>query len=364
MNIFKFLIINIIVTPLNLFAIEATHLLHPGATFVTTASGRSCSTFTVTRDTLSCNPALFAHFKSSGIQFSMTGKAEGDSIETGKKLILEPITEAEIRNLFQKNPYNSFGFNSNISFFNPLFKLSYSPYFLLGDISIYNPAFPEITTNLLKRSTLSFSSGGDISEIFGNKDIEVNFGYVASFYSQIKSNNQFTLFDLASKKPDTLIPFQKSKGLTIDIGSLILFKELYELKISSQIKNIMSKEKIDVQFANSSTRLQNLYLLETYSLLGIGKSFKSSYGQIEFNIENFFSNYYTSYDFYRTSLGLNYSLGLFSVISSIGKYYQSTGLHFLSENFNVGLTFTRENNIGNYQYKKENSVYLGMDINL
>lgn len=346
------------------FSIEATHLIYPGATFITTVTGRSCSTFAVTRDSVNCNPALFTHFKSSGVQFSLIGKAEGNSIETGKKLILEPITETQLRQLFQKNSFNSFSFNSNISFFNPLFKLTYSPYLILGDISIFNPAFPEISLNLIKRSILTFSSGGDYSWIFGNKNVEFSMGQNINFYNQSHSNAQFTLYDLATNAPEKLIVFKKSKGFTLDFGTELVLKNFYSIKISNQLKNIFSKEKIDPTYASSSTRLQNLYLFEPYSQLGIGKEFTTRAGRFEFNIENYFSEFYQSYDLTQTALGVNYSIGLFSFLGSFSKNYQSTGMHFLSENFDVGIAYVQEKNIGSYQSTPEKSVFLGVDVNL
>ena len=364
MTFISALLITIFLWTNSVYAIEATHLILPGGTFTTTVTGRSCSTFNVTKDSLSCNPALFTHFKSSGIKFSLIGKAEGDSIETGKRLVLEPINEDEIRRLFQKNSYNSFSFNSSIGFFNPKFSLSYSPYYILGDISIFNPAFPEVSVNLLKRSTLSLSSGGDFSKTLGNSEIEWSLGQTTNFYSQTESNSKFTLFDLAFNPPDKLIPFHDSRGITLDLGSILVLKDIGEIKISNQLKNLFSKDKIDKNFASSSTRLQNLYLLEPYALLGLGKNFNTSYGGFEVNIENFFSEYYTEYDFNKTSLGMQYSLGLFSLLGSISNRYQSLGMHFLSESFNVGIAFMREKNIENYQAHPENAVYLGMDVNL
>ncbi len=345
-------------------AIETTHLIHPGSTFITTVTGRSCSTFVVSRDAINCNPALFTHFKSSGVQFSLIGKAEGDSIETGKRLVLEPITEDQIRKLFQKNSFNSFSFNSNIGFFNPLFKLSYSPYLILGDILILNPAFPEVSLNLIKRSVLTLSSGGDFSGIFGSNDVEFNIGQNINFYSEISANNKFTLYDLSTTNPDKLVTFQKKKGVTLDLGTELVLKNFYELKISSQLKNLFAKDKINKTYSISSTRLQNLYLFEPYAQLGIGKNITTQYGRFEMNIENYFAEYYKEYDPVMTSIGLNYTLGLFSFLGSASKNYQSLGMHFLSQNFDVGIAYILEKNIGKYQSNPEKSVFLGVDINL
>ncbi|MBC7713719.1 MAG: hypothetical protein H7177_10285 [Rhizobacter sp.] len=348
----------------NLHAIEVTHIVSPGGNFLTTSTARSCSTFSVDRDSVSCNPALYALSQAQGLQLSIVGKAEGSSIDTGKKLIFEPITESLIKDLFQKNSYNSFSFNSSISFFTPYFKLSYSPYFALADILIFNPAFPEISLALTNRSTLSLTSGFSLNPLFNSKSIDLNFGYTLNFYQQTISQSRFSLFDLSSTKPDQLIKFTDKKGITPDLGTLLELKDLYSLKISAQIKNIATKYKINEERAASAYYLEHKYIFETYSQLGIGKNFQTQYGGVNFNIEGFFESYYKSFDFSRTTVGLRYDLGLFALLSSISKNYRTFGMHFLSQNFDVGLTYISEKNIGRYQQNFDNGAYLGVDFNL
>lgn len=351
----------------DLYAIEVTHVLNPGGNFLTATTARSCSTFSVDRDSISCNPALFALANTSGLQLGIIGKAEGSSIDTGKKLIFEPITEGLIKDLFQKNSYNSFSFTTNISFFTPYFKLSYSPYFALADLLIFNPAFPEISLALTNRSTLSLTSGFSLNPIFssnGGKDVDVNFGYTLNYYQQTLSHNRFSLFDLSTSKPEQLITFTDQKGFTPDVGTLIELKNFYSLKFSAQIKNIATKYKIDKNRESSAYYLEHKYLFETYSQAGIGKNFQTAWGGININAEGFFENYFSSFDYSRTVVSLRYDLGLFFLISAYSKNYKTFGMHFLSQNFDVGLTYMNERNIGNYQRNADDAVYLGIDFNL
>lgn len=348
----------------NLYAIEVTHVVSPGGNFLTASTGRSCSTFSVDRDSLSCNPAFFALAKTSGLQLSIVGKAEGSSIDTGKKLIFEPINENLIKGLFQKNSYNSFSFNSNISFFTPYFKLSYSPYFALADIFIFNPAFPEVSLALINRSTLSLSSGFSLNPLVNSGLVDLSFGYAVNYYQQTASHNRFSLYDLSTTKPDQLIKFSDKKGVTPDIGFLLELKKLYSIKISTQVKNIATTYKLDKARASSAYYLEHKYIFETYSQVGIGKNFQTKYGGININIENFFEGYYQSFDYSRTTLGIRYDLGLFAILSAISKNYKTFGMHFLSQNFDIGLTYMNEKNIGKYQKNADNAVYLGVDFNL
>jgi hypothetical protein len=347
-----------------LHAIEVTHIVSPGGNFLTASTARSCSTFSVDRDSLSCNPALYALSQTSGLQLSIVGKAEGNSIDTGKKLIFEPISESLIKNLFQQNAYNSFSFNTNISFFTPYFKLSYSPYFALADIYIFNPSFPEISLALTNRSTLSLTSGFSLNPLFNTKNIDFNFGYTLSYYKQTISQDRFSLFDLSTTKPDQLIKFKDIKGFTPDIGTLLELKNFYSIKLSAQLKNIGTKYKVSKSRSSSAYNLEHKYIFETYGQVGIGKNFQTRWGGINFNIEGFFEDYFESFDVSRTTAALRYDLGLFSFLTSISKNYKTAGMHFLSQNFDVGLTYMNERNIGKYQRKADNAVYLGIDFNL
>ncbi len=78
----------------------------------------ACSTYIGVSNSLPCNPALFSSLKQQGIFVNLLGKAHGDSIETGKHLLLNPITECSLRELFGKSYYNSFTFSSKSKYEN------------------------------------------------------------------------------------------------------------------------------------------------------------------------------------------------------------------------------------------------------
>lgn len=348
----------------SVLAIEVTHIVNPGGNFLTATTARSCSTFSVDRDSISCNPALFALSKTAGLQLSVVGKAEGSSIDTGKKLIFEPITESLIKDLFQKNSYNSFSFNTNIGFFTPYFKLSYSPYFALADILIFNPAFPEISLALTNRSTLSLTSGFSLNPLVSSSAVDWNLGYSINYFQQTYSHDRFTLYDLSTTKPEQLIKFKDKKGISPDIGTLLELKDFYSIKLSAQIKNIATNYTIDKSRASSAYYLEHKYIFETYSQAGVGKNFQTDWGGININLESFFESYFKSYDYSRSVLAFRYDLGLFSLLSAVSKNYKTFGMHFLSQNFDIGVSYINERNIGTYQQQADQAVYLGVDFNL
>ena len=142
------------------------------------------------------------------------------------------------------------------------------------------------------------------------------------------------------------------------------FKNLYSLKISAQIKNIGTKYKINKERASSAFYLEHKYIFETYSQSGIGKNFQTRWGGLNFNVEGFFEDYFQTFDVSRTVASFRYDLGLFSILSAYSKNYKTFGMHFLSQNFDVGVTYMTEKNIGNSQKAKDKAVYLGLDINL
>ena len=98
--------------------------------------------------------------------------------------------------------------------------------------------------------------------------------------------------------------------------------------------------------------------------MGIGKNIQTKWGGININLESFFEDYFHSLDYSRSTLGLRYDLGLFYLLSALSVNYKTFGMHFLSQNFDVGLTYMNERNIGKFQKKADNAVYLGIDFNL
>jgi hypothetical protein len=138
-----------------------------------------------------------------------------------------------------------------------------------------------------------------------------------SYYQQTISHDRFSLFDLSASKPEQLIKFIKTNGISPDVGTLLELKEFYQLKFSAQIKNIATKYKIDKNHEASAYYLEHKYLFETYSQMGVGKNFQTKWGGVNINVEGFFEDYFRTFDYSRTVLALRYDLGLFFLLSAI-----------------------------------------------
>ena len=85
-----------------LYALTITHQLRPNGNFDTLSLANACSTITGTSFSVRCNPALFPYSKEEGILITGAGKSDGDSIDNGRDLIFDPITEPLIAASFRK----------------------------------------------------------------------------------------------------------------------------------------------------------------------------------------------------------------------------------------------------------------------
>ncbi len=324
--------------------------------------GSACSTTEGAEFSIKCNPALFPYTDEEGIVLSVIGKSDGDSIDNGQDLIFDPISEQLIRKLFQDKNYTSFTFNGDIEFKNSLFNLTYSPYYLLADLYLFNPAFPEISIHLVSRETIRLTSGMEVFNFSNSFDL--SFGSSIFYYEHSYENTVFSLFDLSIKKPEELISFSTVYGVAADIGFFLNNDSKFIPKLSLQVKNINSDLRINESHAKSAFRQSSLFLFETYSQLGFGKSFKTKWGRFDLGIETYFTDIFKEVAPKQTQVGVSYQLGLFSVFSSLSKYYQNLGLRFSSKHFNVGVTYSREKDLGSFQNQHDDSVYTGVEISL
>lgn len=343
----------------NAYAFDVTHQVRPNSNFETMSLSHSCSTIDGASFSSLCNSALFRLSDREGISLSLIGKADGDSIDNGRDLIFDPITEELIRKLFEEKNYNSFTFTSGIKFSTSLFDITYSPYYLMADLYIFNPAFPEISVNLINRESLRVTSGTDkvVENFLG---YEVYFGASAFYYSIESSNTVFSLFDLVNTNPEDLIIFSNSSGVDGDIGLFFKTDYAYFADISVQINNVA--DSVDLEETNEFAS-QNIQLMfERYTSIGLGKSFKTVYGGLDLNLEFFHNDLFGDFQSELTSLGLRYDLNLFSILSGVSRNYQNVGLLFRSENFNIGLSYAREKDAPLVQENYDNSVYVGMEV--
>ena len=345
------------------FGFVVTHQVRPNSTFETVSLSNSCSTFSSSNFSNRCNVALFPYSKEQGISINGIGKSDGDSIDNGRDLIFDPITETLIRRLFEEKNFNSFTFSSSIVFRSNLFELSYSPYFLLADLYLFNPAFPEISLHLVNRESLRLSNGWIL---LGNKDdnesFQLSFGASLFYYKHTFENTVFSLFDLSFNSPNSLINFETEYGVASDLGLYLYNPVAWLPNISFQIKNLNSKVTENKNYRNSATRQSPLFLFEPYSTLGLGKEFQTYWGGLGFNLEIPIEGIYDQVNEDQITLGTKYTIKLFSVYFGLNSNYQNFGLRFNSDNFNVGINYARENDIGDLQSTTEDSVYTGLSI--
>ena len=181
------------------------------------------------------------------------------------------------------------------------------------------------------------------------------------YYEHSYEKTVFSLFDLSFTEPEDLIKLKTIYGVGADVGMFLNNDSTFFPKLSIQIKNINSKVK-DSSEVNQSTVQNTDFLFETYSTVGIGKDVSTRLGGLDFSLEFPFYEYFKQVSLKHSSFSTRYSLGLFSVLIGVGKFYQNIGLRFDSKNFNVGISYARESDMGSLQPSIENSVYTGVDI--
>lgn len=352
-------IVSLFLISYSVFSLEVTHQIRPGSTFESTSLSQSCSTMEGMSYSNRCNPALFPYSTRETVALDVVLKSEGDSVNNGKDLIFDPITEVLIRRLFEESNFNSFTFDGNIAFKNSYFEITYEPYYLLADLFIFNPAFPEISVNIVNRETISLKSG---REILNNDFFKLSTGLNIYYYQHQYENTSFSLFDLSFKKPEELINFKSIYGVAGDLGFFLNPKSELLPKLSLQVKNINSEVKENSHVSSSEFLQQTLLLFDTYSVLSAGKNVNTFLGRFDFNVDLPFLRYFEELYPRGISVGMRYSLNFFSVLLGYNKYYHNLGLKFDSENFNIGLMFTREKDLGKFQRKFQESVYTGIEI--
>ena len=350
---------------LTLYAFEVTHQIRPNSIFEASTLGNSCSTNKMSGLASKCNPALFPYTKKQGVSISVVGKSDGDSIDNGRELIFDPITEPLIRKLFEQKNFNSFTFNSELIFKTKLFEISYSPYYLLADLYIFNPAFPEISIHLVNHERLQLTNGMFLPKFNLLKhEFKSSIGFNFYYYEHTYENTVFSLFDLSFQRPEELIHFKTKYGVANDLGFFVENDSIFIPDLSIQLKNMFSKINYQKDIAKSSTRQTSLFLFEPYSLIGLGKEYSSKYGSFHLNFELPFENAFQRFRHDHIMSSLNYNLKLLSLFLSGNKNYQNIGMRFNSNFFNVGLSYSQEKDMGEFNPSKERTVYTGIEISL
>lgn len=350
----------------HLFAFDVAHQIRPNGSFETTALSNSCSTIEGANFSTLCNSALMPLSTFQTVSIGVVGKSDGDSIDNGRDLIFDPITEELIRKLFEEKNFNSFTFNSNIIFKNDLFEINYTPYYLIADLYLFNPVFPEISLHAVNRETIRLTRGwtliGDKDQYKNNWFLSV--GTSLFYYEHSYANNVFSLFDLSFTPPEQLISFQSEYGMAGDLAFFLSTPNPYMPKFSFQIKNIGTKLDAKKSASESSVQQSPYLLFEHYTTFGMGKDFTTTLGRIDLNLEIPYSSNDDTIYFENITVGGRYTINLFSIFAGFSSYYQNFALRFDSDTFKVGIGYAREEDMRRFQPTVENSVYTGVEISL
>lgn len=342
---------------------QVYHQLKPGSDFYHLTTLGACSTKYNQTVSLACNPAMAVDGITTGLNIGIIGKADGDSIDNGKSLIFDPINEGLLRKLFAEGSYNSFTFNSNLSFKTAFFTLEYSPYYLVADIFLYNPAFASMSVNIINRETLRAATAKELN--FNSMTIKtIKAGVILNYYKNVRSNSNLNLVDLGTTRPEDLITFETERGISADAGLIFVNRYGYLPDVSMVIKNIGVANESNNPLANNSEYLFPLMSVETYSTVGFGKEVSTEFGELRGEVlvpfDRYFDGYYSDY----TSASIEYGLGLMQFIIAGSENHYSFGMNFRSNVADVGITFAKEKDLGNYSDNFKDSVYISAVLNL
>ncbi len=328
------------------------------------ATNSACLGWTGVNHNYRCNPALFAFNEESNLSFQGMTKSDGASIDTGKKLIFEPITKEYLEELVNKNNLLTFTFDSNIDFSNKYFSLSYSPYYLISDLFIINPSFPEVAFFIASQKTLRLSSGFNLASYFNWNFLDLSFGGTLFYYDRSVAKQNVLLIEIA-RFSNNIVKFQDTKGIDLDLGGYLRLKDyIYLPYLSFQVKNLNTKYEIDKPKEQSVRYLEPFFLFERYSQAGIGYEIPTSFGEfrseLNLNYDGVFSSLYTDY----MNISFQYSLKLISFIVVQSKNFQSYGFNFTSSIAQVGILYAKENQMPRALKRdtKEDSIYMLLEV--
>ncbi|MBF0300903.1 MAG: hypothetical protein HQK51_19500 [Oligoflexia bacterium] len=385
---FLMLLIQLVAT--NLWAYETTHIIKPNANFETMATNNGCLTFLDSKLAVNSNPAIFPYVIREEFLFVALGKISGQAVTATKKLLFDDIDANFLKDLFSNKSFLSWTADTSFNFFTPYFVLSYSPYFLYSDILIYNPALPKIAIQLMERKTLRLTSGIDLTKYLGQKydlsnkfffrEFNLSIGTTLSFFSEKYMNKYFSLIELLLNDTKDIIKFEKYSGVMADIGMTLENKKRYWSPVFSFVyKNIGSKYEDQVNRNNtisyqpplsSYTAQKDLNQLHTsnefdnMSIIGLGYNFKTPVGALNFGLTTSFLKFFHHHINDSESLAAKYSLGLFSAYTSYSRYAQTAGLLFSSKNLSIGILYSSEKEIKNYNISRDNAIYLNLDLKI
>lgn len=348
---------------LNCMAIPVLHNFKPHFNFTQIVSQDTCSTYSKRRDSVGCNPALFHENSKEGLTFFVGSKSDGESVDTGKKLLFESIKKEFLTELFEQRNFNSWGAGSYLEFNTPYFYLSFDPIQVNADIFVFNPAFPEVSMSLNQVKRLSLTSGTRLQSI-SSKNHTFDFGATVFYFEQKYYQDSFSLFELTNSSADELVQFKTEKSIAADIS--VLYRSNYQVipNIGLMIKNLNSHYTIKEEDIISEKILQPLLIYEQYSKINIGYDFYFKFGSLNLETTIPFNKVYEELLNEYIASSLSYSLGGFSTTVSHSKYIDSFGFKFESNSSGIGIYYSTVQSLGDFSNKKESTAGFAFEVYL
>ena len=358
----KFHLIFLLLFSANLYALPLSITNRPHFSFNQVGTLDACGVYKKRRDSINCNPGNFKNSAYEGMLFHLTTKTDGDSVETGKNLIFEPITQEDLKEIFELNSFSSWDANSMIEFRTKLFYLSYEPIYASANFLLYNPAFPEVSVNLSSQRRINLTVGEEFK--IGKGHI-FSIGTNIHYFERNYFSGSFALLDVTGGGTDDLIDFKKTSGINLDIGFIYEnTNSTYFPIIAFQSRNIGAIAEVDEDKINSETFLEPILLYETYHKLDIGYDLALTYGSIGFSSSLPYNDDFTKlYGDYITH-SVSYSLWDFEIMGATSRYTDMLAVKFASDMNAIGIYFGSSKALGNFLEKKEQFAGVTLEIYL
>lgn len=333
------------------WAFPVLHFIKPDSSFTQITTLGACTTFSISEDAVRCNPALFSLQQGEGVRMGLATITDGESVEVGQKLLLDPIKKEFLQKIFAEQAFNSWGANTFIELRTSKFTVAYDPLLINADVFVFNPASPEVAMSLIKSNRLRVSWG---DEVVKSKEFLWSLGTTVYYYRNQVYQDSFFLNDLAGSDVDDLIEFEKQSGVAADLGTVLRFPGTYFPKVSLLVKNLNSPFHPKERDIISENELRPLLTYETYSRLSFGYEWKENWGiinsELSLPFDGVFTDLYSEY----VSASVGYSLSRFSTNLGLSKYQQVFGFDFGSKLASVGIFYGRSRALGDFSEQTEN----------
>lgn len=328
------------------------------------ATAGACLTSYFDFEATSCNPAIFAFHEEKSLDLNLIGKTAGSGIETLKKFVFQDIEKSFLSELFEENSFISWSGNSEISFTTPSFKLSYTPYYVLIDSLVFNPALPQVSLIILDRHSLSLTSGFELSEKLGiDKYARIGIGAGLSYHWDNYFRGSFNILDLALNDVEDVISFEKRDHFTASPSFIVIPNASWIPTFAITVQNLFSKYDVRESDLESPFTIETRNQFETVTRLGLGHEFYTKFGlfsgALQLPFEGFFGGFINS-----PSLSFTYDLDLFSLYVGIQEYSQTTGLYFRSPNTTIGILYSYERELKGFNVNRDDAIYLSISLGM